>query len=112
FLAQGGVDTQVLLQELGTIHLGESKEHRKPIQDTDIEAYLEQEHTETIIDILEDSRHKIVNDTNSLFREDMNEYWREIRNNLSTAMQERFPHLNASHIHLNKDSFDPSRIMN
>lgn len=37
FLAQGGVDTQVLIKELGTIHLGPSTEHRQPILDTDIE---------------------------------------------------------------------------
>lgn len=41
FLAQGGVDTQVLIKELGTVHLGPSTEHRQAILDTDIEVNFE-----------------------------------------------------------------------
>lgn len=37
FLSKGRVNTQVLMRDLGTIHLGAAPEHRQPIQDTDIE---------------------------------------------------------------------------
>ncbi|KAG0194466.1 hypothetical protein DFQ28_010549 [Apophysomyces sp. BC1034] len=37
FLAQGGVNSQVLMRDLGTIHIGMQPEHRQPIQDTDVE---------------------------------------------------------------------------
>jgi hypothetical protein len=59
FLAQGGVNTQVLIKELGTIHLGGLEEHRQPIQDTDVEGYLEQQNTETLMNIMNDGRKEV-----------------------------------------------------
>lgn len=59
FLAQGGVSTKELIKDLGTIHLGGLEEHRQPIQDMDVEGYLEQQRTETVIKIIEDGRQEV-----------------------------------------------------
>ena len=59
FLAQGGVNTQVLIKDLGTIHLNGLDEHRQPVQDMDIEGYIEQQQTETVIRMIEDSRQEV-----------------------------------------------------
>jgi hypothetical protein len=48
-----------LIKELGTIHLGGLEEHRQPIQDTDIEGYLEQQNTETLMKIMNDGRKEV-----------------------------------------------------
>lgn len=60
FLAQGGVNTQILIKELGTIHLGGLEEHRQPIQDTNVEGYLQQQNTETIMKIVQDGRQEVI----------------------------------------------------
>lgn len=44
---------------MGTIHLGGLEEHRAPIQDMNVEGYLEQKRTETIIKIIEDGRNDV-----------------------------------------------------
>lgn len=59
FLAQGGVNTQELITDLGTIHLGGLEEHRQPIQDMDVDGYLEQQRTETVLKIIEAGRHEV-----------------------------------------------------
>jgi hypothetical protein len=53
------VNTQVLIKELGTIHLGGLEEHRQPIQDMDIEGYIEQQRTETVMKVIEDGRREV-----------------------------------------------------
>lgn len=58
-MAQGGVNTQVLIKELGTIHLGELERERQPIQDTNIEEYIEQQSTDTVMKIVQDERQEV-----------------------------------------------------
>lgn len=62
-MAQGGVNTQVLIKDLGTIHLGGLEEHRQPIQDMDVEGYLQQQRTETVMKVIEDGRQEVTNHT-------------------------------------------------
>lgn len=62
-MAQGGVNTQVLIKDLGTIHLGGLEEHRQPIQDMDVEGYLQQQRTETVMKVIEDGRQEVINHT-------------------------------------------------
>lgn len=44
---------------MGTIHLGGFEEHRQPIQDMDVEGYLEQRRTETVMKIIDNSRQEV-----------------------------------------------------
>lgn len=53
------MNTQVLIKDLGTIHLGGLEEHRQPIQDMDVEGYLQQQRTETVMNIIEDGRQEV-----------------------------------------------------
>lgn len=53
------MNTQVLIKELGTIHLGGFEEHRQPIQDMDMEGYIQQQRTETIMEVIEDGRQEV-----------------------------------------------------
>ncbi|KAG0747373.1 hypothetical protein G6F62_001797 [Rhizopus arrhizus] len=105
FLAQGGVDTQVLIKELGTIHLGPSTEHRQPILDTDIEGYLEKKHVQTVMDLIQDGREQIINNTNGMIKKDIDSTWSEINKELSLKITE------TKKINLSKAKFDQSRII-
>ncbi|KAI7871012.1 hypothetical protein BDF14DRAFT_1767273 [Spinellus fusiger] len=82
FLAQAGVNTQVLMQELGTMHLGEPVEHRQPIKDTDIEAYFNQRRTQNILDLMQSERQEILEDMQNVFELDIESTWRELRERL------------------------------
>ncbi|KAI7900514.1 uncharacterized protein BX663DRAFT_439384 [Cokeromyces recurvatus] len=106
FLAQGGVNTQVLIKELGTIHLG-GLEHRQPIQDTNVEGYLEQKNIETIMKIIQDERQEIVDNTNDSFKKDINAYWDNLLNNTFKVNEVEETTLN-----LSKAKFDQSLVAN
>ncbi|KAI8048593.1 uncharacterized protein B0P05DRAFT_641973 [Gilbertella persicaria] len=106
FLAQGGVNTHVLMKELGTIHLGGLEEHRQPIQDTDIEKHIEQQSTETVIKVIEDGRQEIMDETNQLFEKDLDSYWSTLLNNtlkVNAAEKRTF--------NLSKTKFDQTRVV-
>ncbi|EIE91776.1 hypothetical protein RO3G_16487 [Rhizopus delemar RA 99-880] len=105
FEPQGGVDTQVLIKELGTIHLGPSTEHRQPILDTDIEGYLEKKHVQTVMDLIQDGREQIINNTNGMIKKDIDSTWSEINKELSLKITE------TKKINLSKAKFDQSRII-
>ncbi|KAL7319596.1 hypothetical protein PS15m_002722 [Mucor circinelloides] len=106
FLAQGGVNTQVLIKELGTIHLGGLEEHRQPIQDTDVEGYLQQQNTETVMQIIQDGRQEAIANMNDKFEEDIDSFWSKFRHSTikEDATQE-------SSFKLSKAKFDPSRVV-
>ncbi|KAI8334536.1 hypothetical protein EDC96DRAFT_525451 [Choanephora cucurbitarum] len=105
FLAQGGVNTHVLMKELGTIHLGGLEEHRQPIQDTDVEKHIEQQSTETVIKIIEDGRQEIMLGSDKLFTNDLDSYWQAtLINELNVSAFDR------SSITLSKTKFDPTRV--
>ncbi|KAG2222688.1 hypothetical protein INT45_013502 [Circinella minor] len=59
FLSKARVNTQVLLRDLGTIHLGAAPDHRQPIYDTDVEGYLTSERTQTIIDVISNGQQEV-----------------------------------------------------
>lgn len=48
-----------MIKELGTIHLGGLEEHRQPILDTDVDGYLEQQNTETLMKIMNNGRKEV-----------------------------------------------------
>ncbi|KAI9021514.1 hypothetical protein CLU79DRAFT_197595 [Phycomyces nitens] len=79
FLAQAGVNTQVLMRELGTIHLGEPTEHRQPIKDTDVEGYFKQKRTQTIVDLMESEKQEIIQDMDVAFDNEIRETWDDLR---------------------------------
>ena len=60
FLSKARVNTQVLLRDLGTIHLGAAPDHRQPIYDTDVEGYLGSERTQTIIDVISNGQQEVI----------------------------------------------------
>ncbi|CAO3666665.1 unnamed protein product [Rhizopus stolonifer] len=105
FLAQGGVDTQALIKELGTIHLGASTEHRQPILDTDIEGYFEKKHTQTIMDLIQDGREQISNDTKGAVKKDIDSTWTNINIELSSKLTE------TRKFNVSMAKIDPSRIV-
>ncbi|KAI8092889.1 uncharacterized protein BX664DRAFT_96604 [Halteromyces radiatus] len=75
FLAQSGVNTQVLMRELGTIHLGVPIEQRQPIQDTDVDGYFYQRRTHTIIDLIQSEKQEIIRDSETAFEQDLQSTW-------------------------------------
>ncbi|KAL0086726.1 hypothetical protein F4703DRAFT_1848331 [Phycomyces blakesleeanus] len=79
FLAQAGVNTQVLTRELGTIYLGEPTEYRQPIKDTDVEGYFKQKRTQTIVDLMESEKQEILQDMDNEFDSEIRETWDDIR---------------------------------
>ncbi|KAI8638915.1 hypothetical protein BD408DRAFT_372665 [Parasitella parasitica] len=105
FLAQGGVNTQILIKELGTIHLGGLEEHRQPIQDTNVEGYLQQQNTETVMQIVQDGRQEIISDTNDTFENNIDDFWNHFIANTVKAnpMPRTFK--------LSKAKFDQSRVV-
>ncbi|KAI9260812.1 hypothetical protein BY458DRAFT_516375 [Sporodiniella umbellata] len=105
FLAQGGVDTQALIKELGTIHLGASTEHRQPIVDTDIEGYFQRKNTQTVMDLIQDGREQIVNDTAKAAKKDIDSVWTSMNVELSYKLTE------TRKLNLSMAKFDPSRIV-
>ncbi|CAO3639397.1 unnamed protein product [Mucor hiemalis] len=107
FLAQGGVNTQVLIKELGTIHLGGFEEHRQPIQDMDMEGYIQQQRTETIMEVIEDGRQEIIQDTNDGFIKSTDEYWEGLLNNKLKVKEVD----TSSSMNLTKAKIDQSRIL-
>ncbi|CEP08472.1 hypothetical protein [Parasitella parasitica] len=104
FLAQGGVNTQILIKEMGTIHLGGLEEHRQPIHDTNVEGYLQQQNTETVMKIVQDGRQEIIADTNDTFEKNVDEFWDQFITNtvkalpISTTHKSTKPKLNQSRI--------------
>ncbi|CEG71780.1 hypothetical protein RMATCC62417_07452 [Rhizopus microsporus] len=106
FLAQGGVDTQVLIKELGTVHLGPSTEHRQAILDTDIEGYLEQQHTETVMKLIQDGRQQIMDGIHQKHTNDIQSTWKTIHNELSKKIPEPTKKIN-----LSKAKFNRSQIV-
>ncbi|ORZ22332.1 hypothetical protein BCR42DRAFT_405959 [Absidia repens] len=79
FLAQSGVNTQVLMRELGTIHLGVPIEQRQPIQDTDVDGYFHQKRTQTIIDLIQSEKQEIIQNLEKAFEEDLHTTWAQSR---------------------------------
>ncbi|KAI8087112.1 hypothetical protein BDF21DRAFT_413748 [Thamnidium elegans] len=106
FLAQGGVNTQELITDLGTIHLGGLEEHRQPIQDMDVEGYLEQQRTETVLKIIEDGRHEIVDYTKDSFDNTVDAYWKDLTNNQLKVNQ-----VDTSTLNLSKAKFDTTKVV-
>ncbi|CAO3628189.1 unnamed protein product [Mucor fragilis] len=106
FLAQGGVNTQVLIKELGTIHLGGLEEHRQPIQDTDVEGYLQQQSTETVMQIIQDGRQEVVSNMNATFEKDIDSFWSDFINNTVKVNPTQ-----GSSFKLSKAKFDQSRVV-
>ncbi|KAG2233937.1 hypothetical protein INT48_009750 [Thamnidium elegans] len=106
FLAQGGVNTQELITDLGTIHLGGLEEHRQPIQDMDVEGYLEQQRTETVLKIIEDGRHEIVDYTKDSFDNTVDAYWKDLTNNQLKVNQ-----ADTSTLNLSKAKFDTTKVV-
>ncbi|KAL9556875.1 hypothetical protein MBANPS3_001662 [Mucor bainieri] len=106
FLAQGGVNTQVLIKELGTIHLGGLEEHRQPIQDTDVEGYLEQQNTETVMKVLHEGRQEVVSNMNTRFEEDVDNYWNDFIKRTAKVNPTQ-----GSSFKLSKAKFDQSRVV-
>ncbi|KAI8339814.1 hypothetical protein BD560DRAFT_412464 [Blakeslea trispora] len=106
FLAQGGVNTHVLMKELGTIHLGGHEEHRQPIQDTDVERYIEQQSTETVIRIIEDGRQEIMLESDRLFTNDLDSFSQTILiDELNVSAFDK------PTVTLSKTKFDPTLIV-
>ncbi|GAA5809132.1 hypothetical protein MFLAVUS_011485 [Mucor flavus] len=106
FLAQGGVNTQELITDLGTIHLGGLEEHRQPIQDMDVEGYLEQQRTETVIKIIEAGRHEIVDSTKNSFDDTVDAYWKDLADNQLKVNQ-----VDTSTLNLSKTKFDSTKVV-
>ncbi|KAI8149346.1 hypothetical protein BJV82DRAFT_573692 [Fennellomyces sp. T-0311] len=102
FLSKARVNTQVLLRDLGTIHLGAAPEHRQPIYDTDVEGYLARERTQTVIDVLADGQQEILEDIDHQFDQDLYGTWRGLREkmcsgyNLDEATQTEVIRMNLS----------------
>ncbi|KAI9352390.1 hypothetical protein BD770DRAFT_412655 [Pilaira anomala] len=106
FLAQGGVSTKELIKDLGTIHLGGLEEHRQPIQDMDVEGYLEQQRTETVMKIIEDERQEILNYSEDNFNKDVDSYWTDLmQNELKVNM------VDTNGLNLSKAKFDATRVV-
>ncbi|KAI8876055.1 hypothetical protein K501DRAFT_262819 [Backusella circina FSU 941] len=108
FLANSGVNTQVLIRELGTIHLGGTTDHRQPIQDTNIEDYLTQKRQEKILALVNEGRQKITNDTNDAFKSDVNDYWIDLRKQLTSSIKNSSSEL--ENFDATKAKFDSSRV--
>ncbi|KAI8987482.1 hypothetical protein BDF20DRAFT_267571 [Mycotypha africana] len=106
FLAQGGINTQVLVKELGTIHLGGLGEYRQPIQDTNIEDYLKQQNTETVLALVQDGRQEIVESTENAFKEDLDSYWKTF-----LEKELKVNDYSSESLQLSKSKFDASRVV-
>ncbi|KAI8338402.1 hypothetical protein BC941DRAFT_422822 [Chlamydoabsidia padenii] len=79
FLAQSGVNSQVLMRELGTIHLGVPIEQRQPIQDTNVDVYFHQKRTQTIVELVHSEQQEIIHDSEAAFEEDIHRTWAQSR---------------------------------
>ncbi|KAI8374714.1 uncharacterized protein BYT42DRAFT_577376 [Radiomyces spectabilis] len=85
FLAKAGVNTSILVRELGTIHMGAPTEPRKPIQDTDLEGYLLRKQTQTIVDFVQAKKQEIYHDTDEAFDRDLYWRWQELKQKLDVG---------------------------
>ncbi|KAI9259731.1 hypothetical protein EDC94DRAFT_151678 [Helicostylum pulchrum] len=106
FLAQGGVNTQELITDLGTIHLGGLEEHRQPIQDMDVDGYLEQQRTETVLKIIEAGRHEIVDSSKDSFDSTVDAYWKDL-----SDVQLKVDKVDTSNLNLSKAKFDSTKVV-
>ncbi|KAI9470466.1 hypothetical protein BDB00DRAFT_862582 [Zychaea mexicana] len=104
FLSKARVNTQVLLRDLGTIHLGATPARRQPIYDTDVEGYLLRERTQTIIDVIADGKQEILDDIESLFDQDLHATWRGIRENMTAGYDAEMAQADITALNLSKSN--------
>ncbi|CAO3611466.1 unnamed protein product [Cunninghamella echinulata] len=96
FLAQGGVNTQFLMRDLGTIHLGVPVEARQPIQDTDVDGYLYQKQVNT--------------GTKKSFKKDIDTESASVRNNIFSGIM-KGKSINSVNLDITKQKLDMSKVI-
>ncbi|KAF7722488.1 hypothetical protein EC973_003108 [Apophysomyces ossiformis] len=110
FLAQGGVDSQVLMRDLGTIHIGTQPEHRRPIQDTDVEGYFQQKRAQTIIELVQNKKEEIIQDGVDQFDKSVDTTWKAIKTSLCEVRGEDPTDADMAFLRITKSHFDPARL--
>ncbi|KAI9260672.1 hypothetical protein BDA99DRAFT_88623 [Phascolomyces articulosus] len=104
FLSKARVNTQVLLRDLGTIHLGAAPDRRQPIYDTDVEASLARERITTIIDVIADGQQEILDDIDNQFDHDLNATWRATRDTMTGGYDAEMERTDINAVNLSKSN--------
>ncbi|KAL1926063.1 hypothetical protein VTP01DRAFT_6100 [Rhizomucor pusillus] len=110
FLSKGGVNTPVLMRDLGTIHIGAAADSRQPIQDTDIEGYFAQRRTDTIVDAIMDGKQEAINGAEDDYDQEFQASWNGLRTTLSGGRQ-TIDNSDQASLNLSKSKVDMSRIV-
>ncbi|KAI9301463.1 hypothetical protein BJ944DRAFT_4197 [Cunninghamella echinulata] len=110
FLAQGGVNTQFLMRDLGTIHLGVPVESRQPIQDTDVDGYLYQKQVHSIIDLVHDEKNQVNTGTKKSFKKDIDTESASVRNNIFSGIM-KGKSINSVNLDITKQKLDMSKVI-
>ncbi|CAO3621800.1 unnamed protein product [Cunninghamella blakesleeana] len=110
FLAQGGVNTQILMRDLGTIHLGVPIEARQPIQDTDVDGYLYQKQVNSMANIVYDEKIQVDGGSKKSFKEDIDKESATIRRSIFSGIM-KGKTIDSASLDITKQKLDMTKVI-